>query len=206
MLSIAAEAASCLSCHSPRPELPASFEILPAVSNRVGEGQGKGLRGVNKPLSLHTIGLVSLTYTAPSHTTIHQPKKKLLLLAISTHVNNFHHYNRGSVFAVSLQRISRAHIHTQVRKRDGYRAPRHTTNLTPCVSTCIGVVWPRGLRNQVLLLVLPPLLPPLLLPTLPHTITSFGVPLVATEQALPQENTKKIPPRTARACYESVTR
>lgn len=34
--------ASCLSCHSPRPELPASFEILPAVSKRLEVEGGRG--------------------------------------------------------------------------------------------------------------------------------------------------------------------
>lgn len=148
--------ASCLSCHSPRPELPASFEILPAVSKRLevegGRGGGwwwrmrkvprnwshsrrKGGDGVRYHYT--AIGLVSLTYTAPSHTTIY-PKKKLLLLAISTHVNNFHHHT-AALRLVSLWRTtpnaSLAHIHSTRQNGTGRR--RHTNSPTPA---CIGVV------------------------------------------------------------------
>lgn len=104
----------------------------------------------------------SYVYCSVTHYDPHR-KKKLLLLAISTHVNNFHHYNGASVCRLTPTH----HLVTQTvagaeKGRVAHPSSSHRNRLQPLSTTsvCIGVVWPRGLRNQVLLLIL---LPPLLL-------------------------------------------
>lgn len=111
MLSMVA--ASCLSCHSPRPELPASFEILPAVSSgtaRFKRGTGVGGTSPSPVVGVQlAIGRVSLTYTAPSHTTIFTIKKKnyfshcVIIAEVSTHVNNFYQHNRSRCWSHTLR-------------------------------------------------------------------------------------------------------
>lgn len=92
-----------------------------------------GLFGPKKGLQkLHT----SYVYCSVTHYDL--PKKKLLLLAISTHVNNFHHHT-AALRLVSLWRTtpnaSLAHIHSTRQNGTGRR--RHTNSPTPA---CIGVV------------------------------------------------------------------